>query len=183
MTPLYSLILWWPKRNIHKIFIPQKILIFLKTPKNIETQKFEPKKWPEPTYVWKYQSDPLGELVALLSLYSCCRVAVRPLYLFLSVPWLSLLWSMVSFTGHTQLLFKQTHIPAWTDTVWTKTNKLNIYTIRFTKQVTQKVNPYKHSVLFMGHGQRVQTPQTRRRRTRCLIMAFLQFLLAEMNEN
>ena len=32
------------KKNIHKIFIPPKIFIFLKTPKNIEIQNFEPKK-------------------------------------------------------------------------------------------------------------------------------------------
>ena len=31
-------------KNIHKIFIPQKIFIFLKTPKNIEIQNFESKK-------------------------------------------------------------------------------------------------------------------------------------------
>ena len=49
-------------KNIHKIFIPLKnihfLFIFLKTPKNIEIQNFEPKKWAEPTYVWKYQSTP-----------------------------------------------------------------------------------------------------------------------------
>ena len=47
-------------KNIHKISIPQKIFIFLKAPKNIEIQNFEPKKGPEPTYVWEYQSNPLG---------------------------------------------------------------------------------------------------------------------------
>ena len=31
-------------KNIHKIFIPQKIFIFLKTTKNIEIQNFEPPK-------------------------------------------------------------------------------------------------------------------------------------------
>ena len=31
-------------KNIHKISIPQKIFIFLKTPKNIEIQNFEPQK-------------------------------------------------------------------------------------------------------------------------------------------
>ena len=31
-------------KNIHKIFIPKKILYFLKTPKNIEIQNFEPPK-------------------------------------------------------------------------------------------------------------------------------------------
>ena len=30
------------QNNIHKIFIPQKIFIFLKTNKNIEIQKFDP---------------------------------------------------------------------------------------------------------------------------------------------
>ena len=34
------------------------MFIFLKIPKNNEIQNFEPKKWPEPTYVWKYQSTP-----------------------------------------------------------------------------------------------------------------------------
>ena len=31
-------------KNIHKIFIPQKIFIFLKNPKNIEIQNVEPQK-------------------------------------------------------------------------------------------------------------------------------------------
>ena len=44
MSSKNSPILWWPQKNIHKIFIPQKIFIFLKTPKNIEIQNFEPKK-------------------------------------------------------------------------------------------------------------------------------------------
>ena len=44
MTPKYSPILWWPQKYIHKIFIPQKIFIFLKIPKNIEIQNFEPQK-------------------------------------------------------------------------------------------------------------------------------------------
>ena len=33
-----------PKKNIPKVFIPQKIFIFQKTPKNIEIQNLEPKK-------------------------------------------------------------------------------------------------------------------------------------------
>ena len=36
--------MWWPQKNIHKVFIPKKIFIFLKTQKNIEIQNFEPKK-------------------------------------------------------------------------------------------------------------------------------------------
>ena len=47
-----------PQKISTKSSYPQKILIFLKTPKNIEIQNFEPKKWAEPTYVWKYQSTP-----------------------------------------------------------------------------------------------------------------------------
>ena len=57
ITPKYSPILLWTK-NIHQIFLPPKIFIFLKTPKNIEIQNFEPQKWPEPKYVRKYQRTP-----------------------------------------------------------------------------------------------------------------------------
>ena len=32
------------QKNIHKILIPQKLFIFLKTQKNIEIQNFEPQK-------------------------------------------------------------------------------------------------------------------------------------------
>ena len=49
-----------PKKLSTKSSYPKKILIFLKTPKNIEIQNFEPKKWSESTYVLKYQSTPLG---------------------------------------------------------------------------------------------------------------------------
>ena len=51
-----------PPKNIHEIFIPQKIFIFWNPPKivvnnkNIEIQYLEPKKWSKPTYVWKYQN-------------------------------------------------------------------------------------------------------------------------------
>ena len=44
MTPKYRPILWRPQKNIHKIFIPPQKIIFLKTPKNIEIQNFEPPK-------------------------------------------------------------------------------------------------------------------------------------------
>ena len=33
-----------PPKIIHKIFTPKQIFIFLKTPKNIEIQNFEPPK-------------------------------------------------------------------------------------------------------------------------------------------
>ena len=46
-------------KNIHKIFIPKKKKIFfLKTPRNIEFQNFEPQKVTRASYVWKYQSTP-----------------------------------------------------------------------------------------------------------------------------
>ena len=45
MAPKTSQILFvMTPKNIHKIFIPQKILIFLKTPKDVEIQNFEPPK-------------------------------------------------------------------------------------------------------------------------------------------
>ena len=44
-------------KNIHKIIIPKKIFIFLKPPKNIEIQDFEPKKWSEPMYVLDRQTN------------------------------------------------------------------------------------------------------------------------------
>ena len=47
-----------PPPNIHKIFMPKKVLFFLKTLQNIEIQDFEPKKWADPTYIWKYKSKP-----------------------------------------------------------------------------------------------------------------------------
>ena len=59
ITPKYSPILWWPpKISTKSIFIPQKIFIFWKPPKILKFIILNQKKWPEPTYVWKYQSTP-----------------------------------------------------------------------------------------------------------------------------
>ena len=56
MTSKTSPILLW---YIHKIFIPPKIMIFLKLPKNIEIQDFEPPKMvPAYVYIWKSQPPP-----------------------------------------------------------------------------------------------------------------------------
>ena len=46
MTSKYSPILWWPQKNIHKIFIPPKIFdeVFWKSQKIFEIQIFEPQK-------------------------------------------------------------------------------------------------------------------------------------------
>ena len=45
MNPKYSPILWWPQKNIQKIFIPhKKYYFFWKTQQNIEIQNFEPQK-------------------------------------------------------------------------------------------------------------------------------------------
>ena len=49
MVPKYTQILWWPPKNIHKIFIAQKYSFFWKTTKNIEIQNFEPQ-----TLAWAY---------------------------------------------------------------------------------------------------------------------------------
>ena len=57
-TPKTSPILWWRQKNIHKIFIPKKKLIFLKNPKILKFKILDPKKWPEPTYVSKYTPPP-----------------------------------------------------------------------------------------------------------------------------
>ena len=51
------------KKKYPQILNTQKIFIFLKTPKDIKIQNFEPPKNPEPTYVWKYQSNPPGATV------------------------------------------------------------------------------------------------------------------------
>ena len=45
-----------------------------------------------------------GGLVALLWLYFYCLVAIGNLYLFLAMPWIGLLYVIMVFPGHTQLL-------------------------------------------------------------------------------
>ena len=50
-----------PQKNIHKFFIPPKNINFSENPQKIlKFRLLNPKKWAEPTYVWKYQSTPLG---------------------------------------------------------------------------------------------------------------------------
>ena len=51
-----------PPKNIHKIFIPQKIFIFLKTPKIIVIQNFEPPKIGRAYVCVKISEYPPGEL-------------------------------------------------------------------------------------------------------------------------
>ena len=46
VTPKYSLVLWWPPQNTHKIFIPQKMFIFLKTRKKLNVITLNPKNYP-----------------------------------------------------------------------------------------------------------------------------------------
>ena len=45
ITPITSPVLWWPPKNIHKIFI------FLKKKSNMEIQNFDSQKMSKPTYV------------------------------------------------------------------------------------------------------------------------------------
>ena len=79
MTPKYSPILCWPQENIHKSFHTPKNIHFSEPPapkkikKILKFKILNPQKWPDPTYVWKDQSTPLGSgsqtniLVLLLS--------------------------------------------------------------------------------------------------------------------
>ena len=65
-------------KNIHKIFIPKKIHVS-EDPKNIEIQNFEPpKKWPEPMYVWKYESTPWGIYIPIQDTVVCWQANRRP---------------------------------------------------------------------------------------------------------
>ena len=59
MTPKTSPVLCWTPQNIHKIFIPEQIFIFLKHPKNIEIKDFEPQKMAQ-AYVCVKISPPWG---------------------------------------------------------------------------------------------------------------------------
>ena len=57
MTLKLTLILWWPQKNIHKIFIPPKNNHFSENQKKYWNSEFwTQKKWAEPTYAGKYQS-------------------------------------------------------------------------------------------------------------------------------
>ena len=61
MTPKTSPILCPlppPPLKIHKIFIPLKNIHFSETPKILKFKILNPKKRSEPTYIWKYQSNP-----------------------------------------------------------------------------------------------------------------------------
>ena len=58
--PQTSPILWWSQKNIRKIFIPQKIYIFLQTQNNIEIQNVEPKKIARAYVCVKISEYPLG---------------------------------------------------------------------------------------------------------------------------
>ena len=42
MTPKTSQVLWWPHKNIHRIFIPKTYLFCWKSSKNIQTQDCDP---------------------------------------------------------------------------------------------------------------------------------------------
>ena len=126
MTTKYSPILWWPPKKYPQNLHTQN----LKTPPKIEIQNLNPKKWPEPMYVWKlglllpivgvcncfmfcctllYVPSSFAiilmgkkELVALLSLSSWCLVNV--VWLFRTSPWVCLQFVIVVFPDHNHLL-------------------------------------------------------------------------------
>ena len=59
--PFLGLTFWcfvMTPKDIHKIFIPQKIFIFSENPQRYWNSKFWTPKWCEPTYEWKYYSTP-----------------------------------------------------------------------------------------------------------------------------
>ena len=58
ITPKYSPILLWTKKISTKSLQPKKYSFSWKTPKILKFKILNPKKWPEPTYVQKYQSTP-----------------------------------------------------------------------------------------------------------------------------
>ena len=72
-----------PKKKYAQNLYTPKIFIFLKTPKNIEIQNFNPKKWHEPTYVWKYQSIPPSLINVVLS-HGMCLYQVMMMLHFLN---------------------------------------------------------------------------------------------------
>ena len=57
-----------PPKNIHKIFLSKNYSFFWNPPKILILKILNPKKWPEPTYVWKYQSTPplLGMYIEIM---------------------------------------------------------------------------------------------------------------------
>ena len=60
MTSKYNPILWWPQKIFIKSSYPKNIY-FSENPQKYWNSKFNPKKWPEPTYIWKNQSTSLGQ--------------------------------------------------------------------------------------------------------------------------
>ena len=81
------------------MFIPQKIFIFLKTPKNIEIQKFDPQKMDRAYVCMKISEYPPWDSNLLFSpdydvgsceLYACCRICFIKISPFLAI------WSSVS---------------------------------------------------------------------------------------
>ena len=70
MTPIVQFC-YDPPKNIDKIFIPQKIFIFLKTPKNIEIQNFEPKNDPSLRMYENVRVPPPPGLASLIAILIC----------------------------------------------------------------------------------------------------------------
>ena len=61
MTPKNDPVLWWPPKISTKSSYPQKYSFSWKHPKIMKFKILSPKNWPEPTYLWKYQSQGGGQ--------------------------------------------------------------------------------------------------------------------------
>ena len=113
MTPKYSPKLWWPKKypqNLHTPHPPPKKNIFLNTPKYIEIQNFEPKK-----YVCMKISEyppPLGPESELSSRRFCMWRFLVLLSLFHKVFWVRCGTNCIdSWHLPSSLLFILTQVP------------------------------------------------------------------------
>ena len=76
-----------PQKKKHKILIPPKNIHFSENPQKIlKFRILNPKKWAEPTYVWKYQSTPPPGVSRLLCGFSSqCHGFVCCLWLWYSL--------------------------------------------------------------------------------------------------
>ena len=75
-----------PNKNPQNLHTP-KYIHFSENPKNSKIQNLEPKKWPEPIYVWKYQSTTPPPFVK----YKCS------LYFHSTYTWLNLIYYSIIF--------------------------------------------------------------------------------------
>ena len=95
--PQTSPILWWPpKKYPQNLHTPKKYSFFWKLKKILKFRILNPKKWAEPTYVWKYQSTPPGDALS------------RPLLARSDN-------TIISYYAHNISCFAKTFLKKWSD--------------------------------------------------------------------